>query len=115
MKTIVDNGNNQSIYLLEDDEELNVTATKIEIGAPVKQIVSDYNSTNTIVHENVEPPDDWIGRKYIFDGTDWSLNEDYEEPRSEEEGNLHPWQIEPLTDEKIAAREAYYKDKRDNS
>jgi len=28
---------------------------------------------------------------------------------------LHAWQIEPLTDEKIAAREAYYKDKRDNS
>ena len=47
--------------------------------------------------------------------TDWSLNEDYEEPRSEEAENLHAWQIEPLTDEKIAAREAYYKDKRDNS
>ena len=107
MKTIVDNGNNQSIYLLEDDEELNVTATKIEIGAPVKQIVSDYNSTNTIVHENVTPPDDWTGRKYIFDGTDWSLNEDYGEPRSEE-AELHAWQIEPLTDEKIAAGDAYY-------
>ena len=115
MKTIVDNGNNQSIYLLEDDEVLNVKATKIEIGDPIEINIFDYNSTNTTVHENVTPPADWNGRKYIFDGTDWSLNEDYEEPRSEELGNLYAWEIPPLTDEKRLQHIAYYKDKRDNS
>ncbi len=52
---------------------------------------------------------------HIFDGTDWSLNEDYREPRTAELGNLYTWEIPPLDEEKIAAREAYYKDKRDNS
>ena len=115
MKTIVDNGDNQSIYLLEDDKALNVTATNIEIGDPIEINILDYNGTNTTVHENVTPPADWNGRKYIFDGTDWSLNEDYEEPRSEELGNLREWEIPPLTDEKRLQHIAYYKDKRDNS
>jgi hypothetical protein len=115
MKTIVDNGDNQSIYLLEDDKALNVTATNIEIGDPIEMNILDYNSTNTTVHENVTPPDDWNGRKYIFDGADWTLNEDYEEPRSEELGNLREWEIPPLTDEKRLLHIAYYKDKRDNS
>lgn len=115
MKTIVDNGDNQSIYLLEDDKALNVTATNIEIGDPIEMNILDYNSTNTTVHENVTPPDDWFGRKYIFDGADWSLNEDFQEPRSEFRGNLYDWEIPPLTEEKIADREAYWKDKRDNS
>ena len=117
MKTIVDNGDNQSIYLLEDDKALNVTATNIEIGDPIEINILDYNSTNTTVHENVTPPADWIGRKYIFLDADpyWSLNENYREPRTAEKGNLYAWEIPPLDDEKIAAREAYYKDKRDNS
>ena len=38
-----------------------------------------------------------------------------EEPRSEFLGNLYDWEIPPLDDEKIVAREAYYKDKGDNS
>jgi len=115
MKTIIDNANNQSIYLLEDDKALNVTATNIEIGDPIEINILDYNSTNTTVHENFTPPADWIGRKYIFDGTDWSLNEDYREPRTAEKGNLYTWEIPPMDDEKIAAKNAYYKDKRDNS
>ncbi len=53
MKTIIDNANNQSIYLLEDDKALNVTATNIEIGDPIEINILDYNGTNTTVHENV--------------------------------------------------------------
>jgi hypothetical protein len=114
MKTIVDKDTNISLYLLEDDKALNVTATNIEIGDPIEINILDYNGTNTTVHENVTPPDDWNGRKYIFDGADWTLNEDYEEPRSEELGNLREWEIPPLTDEKRLQHIAYYKDKRDN-
>ena len=75
MKTITKN--NKSLYLFEDAEYLNINNQNIVVGNPEVLIISDCNLTNVVLHENVEPPEDWIGCKYFFDGTAWTLNPDY--------------------------------------
>lgn len=83
MKTLTKN--NLSLYLLADDEALNITTQDITVGNPAKFIIGDCNSTNTVLQEGVTGPVDWIGGKYFFDGTDWTLNPDWVDPATLEE------------------------------
>jgi hypothetical protein len=54
MKTIVDKKTAVSIYLFDDD---------------------------TFVHEDIkDAPKDWVGHKYIYDGTTWKANSDWVDP-----------------------------------
>lgn len=78
MKTIVEIATQQSKYLLSDDAVVLVTSVQIDIP---NAVVGDLNSTNAVVYENVTPPEDWIGCKYLFDGTDWTLNPNWVDPR----------------------------------
>lgn len=78
MKTITKE--NLSVYLFEDTETLAVTVETITVGDPVRFVVADCNSTNTVLHEGVTAPVDWVGGKYFFDGTDWTLNPDWVDP-----------------------------------
>jgi hypothetical protein len=83
MKTITFNDNNISVYLFADDKALNVQSDKIIVGDPEELIIGDCNSSNVTVHENVTEPDDWYGWKYFYDGTTWTLNPDWVDPREE--------------------------------
>tara|TARA_B110000196_G_C20584876_1_gene403609 strand:- start:226 stop:519 length:294 start_codon:yes stop_codon:yes gene_type:complete len=85
MKTIISNETNHSLYIFKDDEVMDVDGNRYEVGDPVELIILDCNSNNTTVHENVTPPSDWIGRKYIFDGTDWTVDSDYVDSDNVEE------------------------------
>lgn len=78
MKTLV--RDNISLYLLADDETVVMTTENIIVGNPPKFIIGDCNSVNTTLHENVTGPEDWVGCKYIFNGTDWTLNPNWVEP-----------------------------------
>jgi hypothetical protein len=42
------------------------------------------NSTNSTIHMGVTSPEDWQGGKYLFDGTNWTLNTDWTDPRLHE-------------------------------
>jgi hypothetical protein len=86
MKTLTKNS--LSLYLLNDSEALDIATDKITVGNPPKFIIGDCNSTNTVLHEGVTAPEDWIGCKYFFDGTDWTLNPDWVEPVFEQDNNL---------------------------
>lgn len=44
-------------------------------------IMLNMDNDNTTVYENVTPPEDWIGCKYLFDGTNWTLNPNWVDPR----------------------------------
>ena len=83
MKTITFNDNNVSVYLFPDDKALDVQSDKIIVGDPEELIIADCNSSNVTVHENVTEPDDWFGWKYFYDGTTWTLNPDWVDPREE--------------------------------
>ena len=83
MKTITRNDNNISLYLFADDKALDVQSDKIIVGDPEELVIGDCNSSNVTVHENVTEPDDWYGLKYFYDGTTWTLNSDWVDPREE--------------------------------
>jgi len=80
MKTLVKNSDNTSLYVFEDSEMLDIQTDKIVVGDPERMIIGDCNSGNVTLHENVTPPNDWVGGKYFFDGTDWTQNPNYVEP-----------------------------------
>ena len=74
MKTIVRTKTNESLFLLSDETYLSLTDDKTIIGNPIETIVLDCNNTNTVVYTAVTAPDDWVGCKYLFDGTTWTIN-----------------------------------------
>jgi hypothetical protein len=81
MKTIIENATDISKYIFEDDVE--ITIDEATITTP-DFIVSDMNSSNATVVEDVTPPEDWTGCKYIYADTEWELNTDWVEPVDED-------------------------------
>lgn len=81
MKTLTKQ--NRSLYLFNDSESILINDNNIIVGEPPKFIISDCNSTNTVLHESVvTPPEDWTGCKYMYENNEWSLNPDWVEPNS---------------------------------
>jgi hypothetical protein len=76
MQTITHNGSNTSAYILADDDT--ITATSVNTTCP-DFIISDMNTSNSVIHTGVTPPEDWVGGKYFFDGTNWTDNPEYVE------------------------------------
>ena len=88
MKTLIKNS--VSLYLFEDAEYIKMENNFIQIGYPPKLFISDCSISDTTLIENVTPPSDWAGCKYLFDGDAWTLNPEYVvEPQPE-------YVIEPL-------------------
>ena len=86
MKTIVETSTKLSKYLLADDVTITATSNDITVGDPAQFIISDLNSGNTTITENVtNAPSDWIGNKYKFDSGTWSANPDWVDPEEEDE------------------------------
>jgi hypothetical protein len=79
MKTIIRNDTNVSIHLFNDDAVVSIANDKTTVGNPVTMYILDCTSANTTLHENVTPPSDWKGQKYLFNGTDWTANPNYAE------------------------------------
>jgi hypothetical protein len=81
MKTIVETSTGISKYLLADDVTITATATEITVGDPAEFIIGDMNSGNSTITENVtNAPDDWMGCKYTFDGTTWTMVDGWVDP-----------------------------------
>ena len=87
MRIIVETSSGLSKYALADDVNISATATEITVSETVdgedvvKFIIADLNSTTVTVTDNVtSTPADWVGNKYIFDGTTWTLDSSWVEP-----------------------------------
>lgn len=81
MKVITETSTQLAKYALADDETIVSTADDLQIGNPVKFIVADLNSTTVTITDNVtNVPADWMGNKYTFDGTTWTLNPNWVDP-----------------------------------
>lgn len=79
MKTIVETATSLSKYLLADDVAVTMDTDHIVVGDPPQFIVADLNADNSVVYEGVTAPADWVGNKYTFDGSVWTLNPDWVE------------------------------------
>jgi hypothetical protein len=77
MKVLTKNDNNICAYIFEDDVE--VIIMKNYISAP-DLVISDLNDKNSTLHENVTLPDDFAVNKYFYDGTEFTINENYVSP-----------------------------------
>jgi len=66
-----------SCYLYGDDEVIVIGEDSTVVGNPPILIIGDINSQNGELYENVTPPEDWVGNKYLFDGIEWTPNPDF--------------------------------------
>jgi hypothetical protein len=81
MKTLIKTENNWSLYIFDDNEVLNIGDDQIAVGEPVTLYIGDCNSSNVTLFENVTPPDDWCGCKYLYTAENgWELNPNWVEP-----------------------------------
>ena len=87
MKTITANDTNISRYIFDDDSNVILLDTCMEVynekwkyddGTFESSFFHKYslNSSNATLHSDVDPPDDWAEDKYTFDGTTWALNKE---------------------------------------
>ena len=72
MKTIVETSTGVSVYMFTDEGAPEITEENITFNGDV--VDTQLNSTNASIVENISPPDDWIGRKYILNNGEWSQN-----------------------------------------
>lgn len=77
MKTLVHNETKESRFVFNDGD--GVALTENMIYCPGFNI-ADMNSTNSTLVENVTPPEDWIGGKYLYDAGAWTLNPNWVDP-----------------------------------
>lgn len=80
MKTLTLTPSNVSIYTFDDAVELIIGDDNIVVGSPVQFVIADCNISNTNLYENVTPPQDWAGHKYLFDGSNWLANPNWIDP-----------------------------------
>ena len=78
MKTIVENSTNLSKYIFADDASVTISSDNI---VTPNFIIADLNSGNSSIIEDVTPPENWSGNRYTFDGTKWTANPDWVDPR----------------------------------
>lgn len=79
-KTVTLKDGNISAILFDDAETIVMEEARICVGDPWFNIIYDCNSVNSVLHSNVTAPQDWFPQKYLFDGSNWALNPDFEAP-----------------------------------
>lgn len=77
MKTLIENATRESKYIWSDDAV--ITLGNSMTFTPEFNI-GDLNSTNATLVDNVTPPDDWYGCKYLYDAGAWTLNPNWVDP-----------------------------------
>ena len=85
MQTITFNGSNKSTYIFEDGDTLTSTAENI---TTPNFIIGDMNSSNATIHTGVTPPAGWQGGKHLFDGSSWTANGAWTDPKDKEIAGL---------------------------
>jgi len=74
MKTIIRNSTSHSLYIFPEDAIVSVGDNSI---VTPNLIIGDLNSSNATLVENVTPPDDWTGGKYMYTGGEWVLEDSW--------------------------------------
>jgi len=77
MKTLIDIETNASIGIYDDAIEVTIQAENILVGNPVQITILDRYQSNTVLAENVTPPDDWFGWKYLYASGAWTPNPNF--------------------------------------
>ena len=81
MKIVTRKESNMSLFVLNDDEVLSWSDQGMVIGEPAWLIVPDCPQESVTVYTGVDAPADWIGSKFLFDGSAWSIDPNWEPPK----------------------------------
>ena len=73
-KTLILTSTGESKYIFDNED--NVVLFENKITTPNFEI-ADMSSQNSTIIENVTPPLDWVGNKYLFVNNTWELNPNY--------------------------------------
>lgn len=78
MKTIVRNEDNISLFYFDDDTEI-VVGEETKIIKDGKEIltIADSEPEGVTIYTEVDAVPDWYGWKYFYDGSNWTVNEDF--------------------------------------
>jgi len=78
MKTIVRNEDNISLFYFDDDTEIVVgKETKIIKDGEEILTIADSEPEGVTIYTEVDAVPDWYGWKYFYDGSNWTVNEDF--------------------------------------
>tara|TARA_B100000287_G_scaffold15271_1_gene15393 strand:+ start:3081 stop:3536 length:456 start_codon:yes stop_codon:yes gene_type:complete len=79
MQTIVQKDTNISLYYIDDNKTVTVTAesTTISLDGTLERTIQDCTSSNVVLRTGVDAKSDWWGYKYKHDGSSWSANSDF--------------------------------------
>lgn len=77
MKTLIENSTKESKYVWADDA---VVTLGDEMTYAPDCNISDLNKNNATLVENVTPPEDWRGCKYLYNAGAWTLNPNWVDP-----------------------------------
>ena len=87
MRVITETSTGLAKYVLSNETNISTTASEIIVSDTVdgenvvRFIIADLNSTIVTVTDGViNVPEDWVGNKYLFDGTTWTLNPNWLDP-----------------------------------
>ena len=76
MQTITGNSTGISYHLFPDSDTVTVGSNRTTVSTG--EVIEDMRSDTHTLHTGVTAPSDWMGTKYKFDGTSWTLNTAYE-------------------------------------
>lgn len=77
MKTLVHNETKESRFIFNDGDGVMLAENMIHCP---NFGIADMNSSNATLVENVTPPEDWTGGKYLYDAGAWTLNPNWVDP-----------------------------------
>lgn len=80
MKTLVYKVTQISLYLFSDDTPVFINESNIVVGSPAEFIIDDLSDRNADLVNDVTPPEDWVGEKYLYVNSEWKLNPYYVPP-----------------------------------
>ena len=97
MKTLTFKDTGRSPYIFRNDKTVTVAADKITIGDEPNPdfYIADMNSSNATLHLDVTPPADWAGNKYTFNGSAWTADSSWVDPKEAQIASLQA-QIDAL-------------------
>jgi len=79
MKTLVTKIAGESKYIWPDDAVVTIGS---DMTAAPQFFIADMNESNAMIVENVTPPEDWKGCKYLLSNGVWSLNPNWGDPNN---------------------------------
>lgn len=80
MKVLIENSTKESKFIWEDDAMV-ILGDEMTFAPGFG--IAGLNSNNATLVENVTPPEDWRGCKYLYDAGAWTLNPAWVDPNAE--------------------------------